>query len=69
MTAHRMEDRIIKLERRSNVSSRRYWLHTDQVEEMARHDANGWPYATGPRVLETSEEWQKKYGGDQCNTH
>jgi hypothetical protein len=44
---HRIASRLEKLERRSVTGARRYWLHFDEVEEMARHDANGWPYAWG----------------------
>jgi hypothetical protein len=69
MTVHRIASRLEKLERRSVTGSRRYWLHFDEVEEMARHDANGWPYAVGPRVLESDEEWERIYGGEQCNAH
>jgi hypothetical protein len=47
MTVHRIASRLEKLERRSVTGARRYWLHFDEVEEMARHDANGWPYAWG----------------------
>jgi hypothetical protein len=64
-----MEGRIIKLERRSATNSRRYCLYVDETAEMARYDANGWYYIIAPRVLESSEEWERIYGGDQCNVH
>ena len=66
MTVHRIASRLEKLERRIATESRRYVLHFDETEEIARHNANGWCYALLPRQL-TMEEWQKKYGGESCN--
>ena len=69
MTVFRIASRLEKLERRSATGSRRFWLYVDEIAEIARAEAEGRFHATGPRVLETSEEWQKKYRGDQCNAH
>jgi hypothetical protein len=60
MTIQRMESRIIKLERRGASRSQRFC--EDETAEMAEAETRVGPYAIGPRVCATSEEWQAIWG-------
>jgi hypothetical protein len=54
------ETRLKKLGAKlSQVRSRRYCFHFDEVAEA---EAQGLPYVLVPRVL-SREEWEKKYSG------
>jgi len=66
MTIQRMESRIIKLERRGASRSQRYFFCEDETAEMAEAETRARPYAIGPRVCATSEEWQA-ISGVPCN--
>jgi hypothetical protein len=69
MTVHRFQSRLEKLERRIAGTPRRYFLYADEVDEIARAEAEGRRYATGPRVLATSEEWERIYRVGPCSAH
>lgn len=69
MTVHRFQSRLEKLERRITGASRRFFLYADEVDEIARAEAEGWRYATAPRALATSEEWERIYRVESCSVH
>ena len=50
--------RIVKLEQARRVRARRYVFHPDEIAEA---EAQGLPYALGPRVLSV-REWTERYG-------